>query len=123
MLEWALRKKGIPEVLFSSVMSLKEGAKTKVRVDSELSEEFEVDVEMLQGCVLSPFPFAFVVDAVTEIATEFALSELLYADDLVLMSETIKGLYYKFVKWKEAFESKGLKGNCGKTKVVFSGGI
>ena len=73
MLEWALRKKEIPEVLVRSVMSMKEGAKTKVGVDSELSEEFEVDVEMLQGCVLSPFPFAFVVDAVTEIATEFAL--------------------------------------------------
>ena len=52
MLEWALRKKGIPEVLVRSVMSLYEGAKTRVRVDSELSEEFEVKVEMLQGSVL-----------------------------------------------------------------------
>ena len=35
------------------------------------------------------------------------LSELLYADDLVLMSETIKGLGNKFFNWKEAFKSKG----------------
>ena len=35
---------GIPEVLVRSVMSLYEGAKTRVRVDSELSEEFEVNV-------------------------------------------------------------------------------
>ena len=41
-------------------------------------------------------------------APEGALSELLYADDLDLMSETIEGLRNKFLKWKEVFESKGL---------------
>ena len=39
MLEWAIRKNGIQEVLVRSVMS-------KQRVDSELSEEFEAKV----GC-------------------------------------------------------------------------
>ena len=43
---------------------------------------------------------------------------MLYTDDLVLMSETMKELREKFWKWKEAFESKGLKVNLGKTKVV-----
>ena len=38
MLEWALRKKEIPEVLVRLVMSLYDGARTRVRVDSELSE-------------------------------------------------------------------------------------
>ena len=37
VLEWALRMKGIPEVLVRSVMSLYEGAKTMIRVDSGLS--------------------------------------------------------------------------------------
>ena len=36
------------------------------------------------------------------------LGELLYADDLFPMSETIKRLSENFVKRKEAFESKGL---------------
>ena len=44
VLEWAMRKKRIPEVLVRSVMSLYEGAKTRVRVNSQLSEEFEVNV-------------------------------------------------------------------------------
>ena len=39
-------------------------------MDSELSEEFEVKVGMHQGSVLSPFIFAVVVDAVTELARE-----------------------------------------------------
>ena len=36
VLEWAMRKKGIPEALFRPMMSMYEGAKTRVRVDSEL---------------------------------------------------------------------------------------
>ena len=43
-----------------------------------------------------------VVDVVTELTREGALSELLYADDLVLMSEINEGLRNKFLKWKEA---------------------
>ena len=65
--EWAMGKKGIPEGLVRSVMSLYEVAKTMVLVDSEL-EEFEVKVGMHQGSVLSPFRFALVVDVVTVFA-------------------------------------------------------
>ena len=58
---------------------------------------------------------------VTESVRNGLMSELLYADDLVLMSETMEGLREKFWKWKKAFESKRLKVNLGKTKVVVSG--
>ena len=92
-----LMKKEILEVLVRSVMSLYEGAKTWDRVHSELSEVFEVEVGMHRASVLSPFVFAVLVDVVTEFAREGALSELLYADDLVLMSETIKGLRNKLL--------------------------
>ena len=34
----------------------------------------------------------------------------------VSMSETIVGLQDKLIKWKEAFESKGLKVNLGKNQ-------
>ena len=54
---------------------------------------------------------------------EGALSELLYAYDLILMSETIKGLRNKFLKLKEVFESKGFKVNLGKTTVMVCGEI
>ena len=43
-MEWALRKKSLPEVLAKAVMSLYEGLRTKVRVGSGLSEEFEIRV-------------------------------------------------------------------------------
>ena len=49
-----MRKKRIPEVLLGSVMSLYDEPKTGVRVDSELTEELEVKVEMHQRSVMSP---------------------------------------------------------------------
>ena len=64
-----------------------------------------------------------VVDVVTEFAREGVLSELLYADDLFVMSVTMGGLRNTFLKWKEAFESKYLKVCLGKTKVMVSVGF
>ena len=118
-----MRKKGTPQVLIRSVFSLCEGGKIMVKVDSESSEVFEVKVGMHQRSVLFHFLFALVVDIVTEFVREGALSELLYADDLVMMSETIKGLKDNFLKWRESFERKGLKVNLGKTKIMVSSGI
>ena len=101
VLEWAMRKKGIQEVLVRSLMSLYEGAKTKVRVDYELSKEFEIKVWMHQGSVCHFF-FTVLVDFVTEFAREGVLDEL-YTDCIVLMSETIEGLRNRFLNWREAF--------------------
>ena len=120
VMEWALRKKGLAEVLVQAVMSLYEGSRTKVRVGSETSEEFWVRVGVHQGSVLSPLIFAIVVD-VTEHAREGLLNEILYADDLVLMSESLDDLRERFQRWRSALEDKGLKVNVGKTKMMVSG--
>ena len=57
VMEWAMRKKGLPEVIVRAVMSLYHGVKTKVRVGSELSEEFSTQVCVNQASVLSPLLF------------------------------------------------------------------
>ena len=46
-----MRKKGLLEVIVTVVMSLYHGAKKNVRVGSELSEEFLVQVGTHQGSV------------------------------------------------------------------------
>ena len=102
-------------------MSLYEGSKTKVKVGSEFSEEFYVAVGVHQGPVLSPLLFAIVVDIVTENAREGLMKEVLYADNLVLISETMEGLKERFLKWRSALESKGLKVNIKTTKVMCVG--
>ena len=123
VMEWAMRKKGLPEILVKAVMSLYEGAETKVRVGSGLSEEFSVKVGVHHGSVLSPllFAFAMVIDEVTENARKGWMKQILYADDLVLMGETMEELRKNLNDWREAFESKGMRVNLGKTKLVVSG--
>ena len=78
---------------------------------------------MHQGSVLSPILFAVMVYVATEFAREGTLTELLYADDLVLISVTVDGVRNKFLNWKEAFESYGLKVNIEKTNAMVSGGL
>ena len=121
VMEWAMRKKGLSEVIVRAVMSLYDGAKTRVRVGSAYSEEFEVKVGVHQGSVLSPLLFAIVVDVITENAKRGVVNELLYADDLVIMSEDMEDLKERFWNWNNALESKGLKVNTRKTKLMVSG--
>ena len=104
VMQWALRKKGLPEILVKAVMSLYEGSKTKTKKESY------VVVGVHQESVLLPLLFAIVVDAVTENAREGLTKKVLYADDLVLMmSKTMEGLMESFLKWRSALESMGLK--------------
>ena len=44
VMDWAMRKKGLSEVIARAVLSLNDGAKTRVRVGSAYSEAFEVKV-------------------------------------------------------------------------------
>ena len=83
-------EKGLPEILVKAVMSLYKEAETKVRVGSGLSEEFTVKVGVHQGSVLSPLLFAMVIDEVTENARKRWMKQILYADNLVLMGETME---------------------------------
>ena len=59
--------------------------------------------------MLSPFLFTVVVDAVIELRRQVVLCEWLFADNLVLICETVEGLCINFMKLKEAFVSMGLK--------------
>ena len=70
--------------------------------------------------MLLSFLFAEVVNVEAELVMVGVLSELLFADDLVLIMETIEGLWNKFIM---VFESKCLKVNLGNTKVIVCGGI
>ena len=100
-------KKGLAELLVQAVTSLYEGSRTKVRVGSGTSEEFDVRIGVHQGSVLSPLIFAIV----TKHAREGLLNEILYANDLALMRST-DDLRERFQKWRSALEGKGLESEC-----------
>ena len=63
---WAVRKKDLLEILIKAVMSLYEGAETKVKVGSGLSKEFSLKVSVHIGPVLSSLLFAMGLDEITE---------------------------------------------------------
>jgi len=44
--------------------------------------------------------------------------ELLYADDLAVIAETEEELIKRFNEWKDNMESKGMRVNMNKTKVI-----
>ena len=75
VMEWAMRKKGFSEVIVRALMSFHHGAKTKVQVGSELSEELLVKVGVHQGSVLSPLLFAIAVNVYSKNATECILEK------------------------------------------------
>ena len=70
--------------------------------------------------MLSPLLFAIVVDIISENARLGVVNKLLYADDFVVMSKDMEDLKERFWNWKDALESKGLKVNIRKTKVMVS---
>ena len=121
VMQWALRKKGLSKILVKAMMSLYDGSKTKGKVVCEFSEEFSLVVGVHQGSVLSPLLFGIIVDVVTKNAREDLMKKVLYEDDLVLMTETMEGLKERFLKCRSALESKRLKVDLEKTKVVVCG--
>ena len=92
VLKWALRKLGVDEWLMRTVMALYTEDCTVVRTDAGLSESFEVKVGFHQGSVQSTLLFAAVMDVVYRETRSGLPSELLYADDLVIMAPTMEQL-------------------------------
>ena len=73
---------------------------------------------MHQGSVLSPLLFAAVMDVVSSEARNCLPSELLYADDLVLMAPTMEQLGRRVPERRAILLDKGWKVNSGNSKVM-----
>ena len=88
VLWWAVHVVGVPEWIVI-VQVMHNGVKSKDRVNGSYSDEFEVEVGVQQGSVLSPLLLITVLEALSR---EFHAScpwELTYADDLVLLAQTL----------------------------------
>ena len=62
--------------------------------------------------------FAVVIDVVSSEARSGLPSELLYADDLILITPTMEQLGRCVAEWRASILDKGLKENSGKPKVM-----
>ena len=118
---WAMRKLGIQKWLIRWVQSLYRGARRSMRIGDTYSEEFQVQVGVHQGSVLSPLLFIMVLEALSKEFRTGCPWELFYAGHLVIMSKTLNELLEKLKTWKKRMEAKGLKANMTKTKLMISG--
>ena len=118
---WALRKLGVEEWIVRLVQGMYANARSRVRVGEGFSKEFEVKVRVHQGSVLSPLLLIIVLEALSRAFRAGVPWEDLYADDLVIIADSLEECVRRLLIWKEAMEKKGLRVNAGKTKVMICG--
>ena len=71
-------------------------ARIQVRINNQLRDKFSVHL----GSVLSPLLFILVLKALSRELRTGVPCELLYADDLVLISKKLDNCITEFKKWK-----------------------
>ena len=86
------------------------------------SKSVSVKVGVHQGSVLSPLLFIMVMEAIMKYTRKGLPWELLYTDDLMLITESQKELIDRLRNWKQCLEKKDLKVNVAKTNVLISTG-
>ena len=118
---WALRKLGVEEWIVRLVQGMYATAQSHVRVGEGYSEKFEVKVGVHQGSVLSPLLFIIMLEALSGKFRSGVPWEDLYADDLVIITESLEECVRRLLTCKEATEKKGLRVNAGKTKIMTCG--
>jgi len=81
VIEWALRRKGIPERMLEAVMAIYVNSRTRVETMAGITEEFNILVGVHQMSVLSPLLVIIVMDVLTKEIRNGVLWELMFADD------------------------------------------
>ena len=95
--------------------------RSHVCVGEGYSEEFEVKVGVHQGSVLGPLLFIIVLEALSREFNSGVPWEDLYADDIVIITESLEKCVRRLLTSKEAMEKKGLRVSAGKMKIMICG--
>ena len=85
------------------------GAETRVRICGGDTKPFKIIMGLHQGSTLSPYLFALVIDELTKHIQTKVPWCMLFADDIVLVDETKKGVNTKLELWRNNLEFKGFK--------------
>ena len=75
----------------------------------------------IQGSVLSPLLSIIVLEALSREFHSGVPLEDLFADDLVIIAESLEECVRRLLTCKEAMEKKGLRIDAGKTKIMICG--
>ncbi|KAK3532729.1 hypothetical protein QTP86_028099, partial [Hemibagrus guttatus] len=109
-------------VLYEEVRSSRElcqcESRTVVRCAVGQTEEFKVEVGLHQGSALSPFLFAMVMDQLSEEVRQESPWTMMFADDIVICSESREQVEENLERWRFALERRGMKVSRSKTEYM-----
>ncbi|KAK3524727.1 hypothetical protein QTP86_001653, partial [Hemibagrus guttatus] len=115
---YCMRKSGVAEKYVRVVQDMYERSRTVVRCAVGQTEEFKVEVGLHQGSALSPFPFAIVMDQLSEEVRQESPWTMMFADDIVICSESREQVEENLERWKFALERRGMKVSRSKTEYM-----
>ena len=121
-------KAGIGGNFIDILMNMYSEVKFRIKVNSNnVSQSFQSDIGVKQGCVLNPILFNIFLSDLPKMfdhscspvyLNNYNISCILYADNLVIMSETREGLQNGLDKLDSYCKKWNLTVNTSKTKAV-----
>ncbi|KAK3558854.1 hypothetical protein QTP86_030445, partial [Hemibagrus guttatus] len=115
---YSMRKSGVAEKYVRVVQDMYERSRTVVRCAVGQTEEFNVEVGLHQGSALSPFLFAIVMDQLSEEVRQESPWTMMFADDIVICSESREQVEENLERWRFALERRGMKVSRSKTEYM-----
>ncbi|KAK3532754.1 hypothetical protein QTP86_028122 [Hemibagrus guttatus] len=115
---YCMRKSGVAEKYVRVVQDMYERSRTVVRCAVGQTEEFKVEVALHQGSALSPFLFAIVMDQLSEEVRQESPWTMMFADDIVICSESREQVEENLERWRFALERRGMKVSRSKTEYM-----
>ncbi|KAK3558235.1 hypothetical protein QTP86_013971 [Hemibagrus guttatus] len=106
---YCMRKSGVAENYVRVVQDMYERSRTVVRCAVGQTEEFNVEVGLHQGSALSPFLFAIVMDQLSEEVRQESPCTMMFANDIVICSESREQVEENLERWIFALERRGMK--------------
>ncbi|KAK3511415.1 hypothetical protein QTP70_007327 [Hemibagrus guttatus] len=115
---YCMRKSGVAEKYVRVVQDMYERSRTVVRCAVGQTEEFNVEVGLHQGSALSPVLFAMVMDQLSEEVRQESPWTMMFADDIVICSESREQVEENLERWRFALERRGMKVSRSKTEYM-----
>ncbi|KAK3543285.1 hypothetical protein QTP70_014057, partial [Hemibagrus guttatus] len=115
---YCMRRSGVAEKYVRVVQHMYERSRTVVRCAVGQTEEFNVEVGLHQGSALSPFLFAIVMDQLSEEVRQESPWTMMFADDIVICSESREQVEVDLERWRFALERRGMKVSRSKTEYM-----
>jgi hypothetical protein len=91
---------------------------TSVRTSDGDTNDFPINIGLHQGSALSPYIFALVMDEVTRDIQGGISWCMIFADDVVLVDESMTGVDQKLELWRQTLEAKGFRLSRSKTEYM-----